>query len=129
MEALLYKLHLRLLSWGANTTKDKGRFLAGSKLEFGGHIPGLFSQGNSGVQSQRRTNITGWRENCVPVFNSYRVTRPCIVKSRPASHLEIDLAPDNSQCADNLVLLLTVVPNGHVIRQLGHALLCKKSRE
>jgi hypothetical protein len=46
-----------------------------------------------------------------------------------APHLEIDLAPDNGQGADNLIRLLPVGPNGHVVSQFGHTLLCKKSRE
>ncbi len=46
-----------------------------------------------------------------------------------APHPEIDLAPDNGQGADNLIRLLPVGPNGHIVSQLGHTLLRKKSRE
>jgi hypothetical protein len=46
-----------------------------------------------------------------------------------APHLEIDLASDNGKGADNLIRLLSVGPNGHVVCQFGHTLLGKKSSE
>ncbi len=52
-----------------------------------------------------------------------------IVKSWLAPHLEIDLAPDNGQGADDLIRLLPVGSNGHVVSQFDHTLLRKKSRE
>ena len=52
-----------------------------------------------------------------------------IVKSWPAPHLEIDLAPDNTQGADNFIRLRPVGSNGHIVSQLCHTLLREKSRE
>jgi len=64
-----------------------------------------------------------------PLFDVHSVPTHRILKSWLAPHLEIDLAPDNSQGADNLIRLLPVCPNGHIVSQLGHTLLRKKSRE
>ncbi len=52
-----------------------------------------------------------------------------IVKPWPASHLEVDFASDHRQGADNFIRLLPVCPNGHVVSELGHTLLRKKSGE
>jgi hypothetical protein len=46
-----------------------------------------------------------------------------------ASHLEINLASDNGQGADNLIRFLPVGPDGHEVSEFGHTLLCKKARE
>ena len=73
--------------------------------------------------------IARWRENRAPLFDIHSVPTHPIVKSWLAPHLEIDLTPDNGQGADNLIRLFPVCPNGHVVSQLGHALLRKKSRE
>jgi hypothetical protein len=46
-----------------------------------------------------------------------------------APNLEFNLASDNGHGADNLIRLLPVGSDGHVIRQLGHTFFRKKSRE
>ena len=54
---------------------------------------------------------------------------PRIIKSRLAPHLETDLAPDHRYRADNLIRLLAVSCDRHVVSQLGHTFVRKKSRE
>ena len=131
MKALLDKLHLRLLSLCANSTKDKCGPLARSEGELGADIRGLLSEGDGGVQCERWTNIAGWRKNRAPAFDIdiYSVLTPRIIKSRLALHLEIHLAPDDGYGADNLIRFHTVSPNRHVIRQFGHTFVRKKSRQ
>ena len=90
---------------------------------------GLLSQGNRGVQRQRRTIVAHWRKNSILIFDVHGVHAPGIIKSWLAPHLEVNLAPDNSQGADNLIRLLSVGRNGHIISQLGYTLVGKKSRE
>ena len=41
----------------------------------------------------------------------------------------MDLAPDDCQGADNLVGLLLLIPDGHVVSQLGYTFMGKKSRD
>jgi len=118
-----------LLSRCANSTKHKRCPLAGSEPELGGYMPGLLLQGNAGVQCQRGTGIARRRKNRVLVFDAHSVPTHRVVKSRLAPHLEIDFASDNGHSANNLIRLLPVCPDWHVVSQLGHTLLRKKSRE
>src|SRR5258708_23348841 len=129
VEALLHELHLGLLPLGANSTKNKRDPLAGLQAETRNCILGLLSQGNGGVQRQRRTIVARWGKNSILIFDVHGVRTPGIIKSWLAPHLELDLAPDNRQGADNLIRLLPVGRDGHVVSQLGHTLLGKKSRE
>src|SRR5580700_1003178 len=129
MESLLYELHLGLLSLWANPTEDKCHPLAGPESEIRGCILGFLSQGNAGIQRHRRTRIARWRKNRIPLFEVHRVFAPRIVETGLTPHLEIELSPDHRHCADNLVRLLSVCPNGHVVSQFCHAFLRKKSRE
>src|SRR5437868_9645397 len=99
MEALLDELSLRSLSWCRNSTKYKCRPLAGSKLELGGDIRGLFFQGEGGVQSQWRTRPARRRKNRIVVFDVQGVPTRRIIKSWLAQHLEIDLTSDHGHGA------------------------------
>ena len=129
MESLLDELSLRSLSWCRNSTKYKCRPLARSKLELGRDIRGLFLQGDSGVQRQWRTRPARRRKNRIVVFDAQGVPTHHIIKSWLAQHLEIDLTPDHGHGADNLIRLLFVGPDGHVVRQFGHPLFRKEPGE
>src|SRR5712692_819451 len=90
---------------------------------------GLLSQGNGGVERKRRANTAYGRKNRRPLFDVHSMPTHRIIESWLALRLEIDLAPDNGHGADNLIRLLPVGSNGHVVSQLGHTLLGQESRQ
>jgi hypothetical protein len=131
VKALLDRLHLRLPSLCASSTKNKCGSLARPEAELGGDIGGLLSEGDRGVQCERSTASARWGKNGAPLFDIdlHSVSTPRIIKSRLALHLEMNLAPDDGDGADNLIRLHAVRPNRHEVRQFGHTFVCKKSRQ
>src|SRR5882724_3255471 len=129
VEARPQEIRLGPLSSRANSPENEGRPFACSKPELRGHIPGFLSQRNSRIQRHRRTRVACRRKNRMPLFKVHGVPADRIVKPGLAPHLEINLSPDDGQGPHNLIRLLPVSPNRHVVRQLSHALVRKESRE
>jgi hypothetical protein len=69
------------------------------------------------------------QESCALIFNLKLMPAHRVVEPRLAQQLEIDLAPDHGHPPNNLVGLLSIRADGHVISQLGNALFRKKPRQ
>jgi len=53
----------------------------------------------------------------------------CVVKTRLAAHLEVNLPPDHRHRPNNLIRLLRICRDRHIVSQLGHTFFRKESRE